>query len=54
MANVNKVVRRRQIALLIALVLGVGAGGVGTWMVSEMNLKRSAPPKYQKENPRRI
>ncbi|HIF4013572.1 TPA: F-type conjugal transfer pilus assembly protein TraB [Yersinia enterocolitica] len=51
MANVNKVVRRRQIALLIALVLGVGAGGVGTWMVSEMNLKRSAPPKVPKGEP---
>ncbi|WP_447874829.1 F-type conjugal transfer pilus assembly protein TraB [Serratia fonticola] len=45
MANPNKVVRRRQIALLIALVLGIGAGGVGTWMVSEMNLKKSAPQK---------
>lgn len=30
MANVNKVVRRRQVALLIALVLGIGAGGAGT------------------------
>ena len=33
MANVNKVVRRRQVALLIALVLGIGAGGAGTWIV---------------------
>lgn len=40
MANVNKIIRRRQVALLIALVLGIGAGGVGTWMVSEMNLKK--------------
>ncbi len=51
MANVNKVVRRRQVALLIALVLGIGAGGAGTWMVSEMNLKKSAPPKPQKGEP---
>ncbi|MFA9209310.1 MAG: conjugal transfer protein TraB, partial [Yersinia sp. (in: enterobacteria)] len=51
MANINKVVRRRQIALLIALALGIGAGGVGTWMVSEMNLKRSVPPKVPKGEP---
>lgn len=30
MANINKIIRRRQVALLIALVLGIGAGGVGT------------------------
>lgn len=42
MANLNKIVRRRQLSLLIALVLGVTAGGVGTWMLSEMNLKKSA------------
>ncbi len=30
MANVNKIVRRRQLALFIALVLGIGAGGAGT------------------------
>lgn len=34
MANVNKIVRRRQLALFIALVLGIGAGGAGTWMVT--------------------
>lgn len=48
MANVNKVVRRRQVALLIALVLGIGAGGAGTWMVSEMNLKKAPPAKRQR------
>ena len=45
MANVNKIVRRRQLALFIALVLGIGAGGAGTWMVSEMNLKKAPPAK---------
>ncbi|WP_230354342.1 F-type conjugal transfer pilus assembly protein TraB [Lelliottia sp. WAP21] len=48
MANVNKVVRRRQVALLLALVLGIGAGGAGTWMVSEMNLKKAPPAKAPK------
>ncbi|SUY95267.1 Uncharacterised protein [Citrobacter freundii] len=48
MANVNKIIRRRQVALLIALILGIGAGGVGTWMVSEMNLKK-APPAQSPE-----
>lgn len=51
MANVNKVVRRRQVALLIALVLGIGAGGAGTWMVSEMNLKKAPPAKAPKGEP---
>lgn len=51
MANVNKVVRRRQVALLIALILGIGAGGVGTWMVSEMNLKKAPPAKAPKGEP---
>ena len=51
MANVNKVVRRRQVALLIALVLGIGAGGAGTWMVSEMNLKKAPPAKALKGEP---
>ncbi|XEI20709.1 hypothetical protein NMD56_25870 (plasmid) [Escherichia coli] len=50
MANVNKVVRRRQVALLIALVLGI-AGGAGTWMVSEMNLKKAPPAKAPKGEP---
>ncbi|EKN4770219.1 F-type conjugal transfer pilus assembly protein TraB [Yersinia enterocolitica] len=51
MANLNKIVRRRQLALLIALVIGTTVGGVGTWMLSEMNLKKSAPPKAQKGEP---
>ncbi|EDY0394375.1 conjugal transfer protein TraB, partial [Salmonella enterica subsp. enterica serovar Pomona] len=51
MANVNKVVRRRQVALLIALVLGIGAGGAGTWMVSDMNLKKAPPAKAPKGEP---
>ncbi|MHA3403913.1 hypothetical protein [Yersinia enterocolitica] len=51
MANLNKIVRRRQLALLIALVIGTTVGGVGTWMLSEMNLKKSAPPEAQKGEP---
>ena len=51
MANVNKIVRRRQLALFIALVLGIGAGGAGTWMVSEMNLKKAPPAKAPKGEP---
>ncbi|EEJ4567908.1 conjugal transfer protein TraB, partial [Salmonella enterica] len=51
MANVNKIIRRRQVALLIALVLGIGAGGVGTWMVSEMNLKKAPSAKAPKGEP---
>lgn len=51
MANVNKVVRRRQVALLIALALGMGAGGAGTWMVSEMNLKKAPPAKAPEGEP---
>lgn len=51
MAGLNKVVRRRQVALLIAIVLGAGAGGAGTWMVSEMNLKKNPPAKAAKGEP---
>ena len=54
MANVNKVVRRRQVTLLIALVLGIGAGGAGTWMVSEMNLKKAPPAKAPAPRRRRF
>lgn len=50
MANVNKVVRRRQVALLIALVLGIALAVPGP-MVSEMNLKKAPPAKAPKGEP---
>lgn len=51
MANLNKVARRRQVALLIALVLGIAGGAVGSWMISEMNLKKAPPAQPAKGEP---
>lgn len=49
MLNINKMVKRRQVALLIALVLGVGVGGGVSWYVSNLNMKKNAAPKKAKE-----
>lgn len=49
MLNINKMVKRRQVALLIALVLGVGVGGGVSWYVSNLNMKKNAVQKKPKE-----
>lgn len=40
MANVNKVVRKKQVALLVAIMLGMGVSGAGTWYLANMNMKK--------------
>ena len=51
MANLNKIVKRKQVALLIALSLGIGLGGAVSWMASNMNLKKESAPRKAKEPP---
>lgn len=41
MANMNKVVRKKQVALLVAIALGMGASGAGAWYLSTMNMKKA-------------
>ncbi|EHF4936992.1 F-type conjugal transfer pilus assembly protein TraB [Enterobacter hormaechei] len=41
MANVNKAVRKKQVALLVAIALGMGASGAGAWYLSTMNAKKT-------------
>nr|WP_228030177.1 hypothetical protein [Pectobacterium carotovorum]ALG88577.1 conjugal transfer pilus assembly protein TraB [Pectobacterium carotovorum] len=48
MLNINKMVKRRQVALLIALVLGVGVGGGVSWYVSNLNMKKMQHRKRPK------
>lgn len=51
MANINKLVRRRQLSLFIALALGIGGGIAGTWMVSEMSFKKKPAPVAESREP---
>lgn len=51
MANINKIVSRRQLSLFIALALGIGGGITGTWMVSEMNFKKKPAPVAEPREP---
>ena len=41
MANVNKAVRKKQVALLVAIALGIGASGAGAWYLSMMSAKKT-------------
>ncbi|EPZ8357909.1 F-type conjugal transfer pilus assembly protein TraB [Enterobacter hormaechei] len=41
MANVNKAVRKKQVALLVAIALGMGASGAGAWYLSTLNAKKT-------------
>lgn len=48
MANVNKTVRKKQVALLVAIALGMGASGGGAWYLSTMSAKKTKavqPPR---------
>lgn len=48
MANVNKAVRKKQVALLVAIALGMGASGGGAWYLSTMSAKKTKavqPPR---------
>ena len=49
MANVNKIVRKKQIALLIAIALGMVASGGGAWYLSRMDMKKSARVQAPRE-----
>ncbi|MED7793157.1 F-type conjugal transfer pilus assembly protein TraB [Klebsiella aerogenes] len=51
MANLNKIIKRRQVALFIAIALGVVVGGGVTWGISTMNLKREKAATKPKEPP---
>lgn len=51
MANPNKIVRRRQLALFITLTLGFGLGGAASWMMSEMNLRKAPEQKGPPREP---
>lgn len=53
MANINALVKRKQIALFIAAVLGISAA-VGTgWYASNLSLKKKPKPKRPPANRRR-
>jgi conjugal transfer pilus assembly protein TraB len=49
MANLNKIIKRRQIALFIAIALGIVIGGGVTWGISNMNLKKEKAAAKPKE-----
>ncbi|RXJ10733.1 F-type conjugal transfer pilus assembly protein TraB [Lelliottia nimipressuralis] len=41
MANVNRAVRKKQVALLVAIALGMGASGAGAWYFTNLSAKKS-------------
>ncbi|TDN51498.1 F-type conjugal transfer pilus assembly protein TraB [Scandinavium goeteborgense] len=51
MANLNKIIKRRQVALFVAIALGIVVGGGVTWGISNMNLKREKVASKPKEPP---
>ncbi|MEG5888179.1 F-type conjugal transfer pilus assembly protein TraB [Enterobacter ludwigii] len=49
MANVNKAVRKKQVALLVAIALGMGASGAGAWYLSTMSAKKTKAVQAPRE-----
>lgn len=51
MASVNKIVRRRQLLLLTAILLGLGLAVGGTWKISQMQFEKKTPARPAKGEP---
>lgn len=49
MANINTLVKRKQIALFVACVLGVSAVGGGAWYLSNLNTRKNAAAQKKPE-----
>lgn len=49
MANMNKAVRKKQVALLVAIALGMVASGAGAWYLANMNMKKQRVAEAPRE-----